>query len=176
MATSDERERAAQASGQNIPGAVMARLLNLTERRLQQLAKEGIVPKAGRGMYPLASTVRAYVSYLQQSEGAEGELDPDKLKPFMRKAHYQAEKEKLSLAQERGELIPRIEVEMEFGRVAKIVTQALESLPDILERDAGATPPQIARTQSIIDVVREEINLSLIAPTANADSAPRQRA
>lgn len=172
----------AEAGGTNVieysvAGSRMARMLNLTERRLQQLAKEGLIPKSGRGQYPLDSTVTAYCKYLQETEGAEGDIDPEKLTPFKRKAHYQAETAKLQLMQERRELIPRIECELEMGRVAKIVTQALESMPDILERDSGLAPAQSQKVQTIIDRVRDEIHAALVAPvTDNADSPARQSA
>ncbi|MBQ7578604.1 MAG: hypothetical protein IJT21_10115 [Synergistaceae bacterium] len=42
-----------------------ARLLNITERRLEQLAHKKIIPKVGRGVFDLAPTVNAYVRYLQ---------------------------------------------------------------------------------------------------------------
>lgn len=35
------------------PAAVISKLLDITPRRLQQLAQDGIVPKADRGRYPL---------------------------------------------------------------------------------------------------------------------------
>ena len=47
------------------PKETIANLLNLSERRLEQLAKQKIIPKAGRGVFDLGSTVTAYVRYLQ---------------------------------------------------------------------------------------------------------------
>jgi hypothetical protein len=40
------------------PGTAIAKLLNITERRLQQLAKEGVIPKTERGRYPLVESAR----------------------------------------------------------------------------------------------------------------------
>ena len=37
--------------------AVIARFLNLTERRVQQLARDGIIPKAEKGKYDLVRCV-----------------------------------------------------------------------------------------------------------------------
>ena len=47
------------------PLSTIAKLLNLTERRVQQLAKEGIVVRDGKGKYDLVGSVRGYVKYLQ---------------------------------------------------------------------------------------------------------------
>jgi len=135
---------------------VIARLLDMTEARVHQLAKEGVIPKEGRGEFPLAGAVRGYINFLRQT-GASSEIDPEKLDPFKRRAHYQAEAEKLVLQQKRGELVPRIEMEAEQGRVAKIVTECLETLPDKLERDAGLTAKQAAIVEKACNVVREQM-------------------
>ena len=47
------------------PLAVIARLLDLSERRVQQLSREGVIPKAERGRYDLVGAVRGYVAYLR---------------------------------------------------------------------------------------------------------------
>lgn len=149
-----------EASGE-YSAAIIARLIDLTERRVQQLAREGVLPRGSRGKYPLVGVVRAYVRYLRQTGTAEGQIDPDKLKPFERHAHYKAEKEKLAVEQERGELIPRIEVEQEQARIAKIVAHGLETLPDVLERDCALAPEVVARMERHIDAVRERMYAEL---------------
>jgi phage terminase Nu1 subunit (DNA packaging protein) len=51
---------------------IIAKLLVLTPRRVQQLTKEGVLPKAERGRYELAPVVQAYVKYLRDRNiGAE---------------------------------------------------------------------------------------------------------
>jgi hypothetical protein len=40
------------------PIGVIARLLDLSERRVQQLSREGVIPKAERGQYDLVGAVR----------------------------------------------------------------------------------------------------------------------
>ncbi len=62
------------------PKETIANLLNITERRLEQLAKQKIIPKAGRGVFDLGSTVQAYVRYLQGlSSGALKAGEPSEL-------------------------------------------------------------------------------------------------
>jgi phage terminase Nu1 subunit (DNA packaging protein) len=46
--------------------AEMAEMLQLSPRRLQQLATEGIIPKISRGRYELAPVVQAYINYLRE--------------------------------------------------------------------------------------------------------------
>lgn len=45
----------------------VAKHLNLTERRVQQLTKEGVIPKAGRGEYDLEECSHYYIKYLQEN-------------------------------------------------------------------------------------------------------------
>ncbi len=44
------------------PVETIAKLLILTERRVQQLAREGILPKAEHGRYELVPVVQAYAA------------------------------------------------------------------------------------------------------------------
>jgi hypothetical protein len=46
--------------------AVIAKLLDLSERRIQQLGREGVIPKPERGQYDLVGAVRGYVNYLRE--------------------------------------------------------------------------------------------------------------
>jgi phage terminase Nu1 subunit (DNA packaging protein) len=165
-------------SGQQTQGlfaaGIIARLLNITERRLQQLAREGIVPKAARGQYPLAGCVRAYIQYLQNS-GQTDSSDPERLSPFQKRAHYQAELDKLKLEQERGELVPRIEMEQEMAVVLKLVAECFDTLPDLLERDCGLTAKMVGRVEEALDRTRGDLYSKLTAGTDDADSAVRER-
>ena len=47
------------------PIGVIARLLDLSERRVQQLSRDGVIPKAERDQYDLVGAVRGYVAYLR---------------------------------------------------------------------------------------------------------------
>lgn len=50
----------------------LARLLNVTERRVQQLAKDGIISKPLKGKYDLVGCVQGYIRYLQDRDSAKG--------------------------------------------------------------------------------------------------------
>ena len=55
-----------EAGAPTYPVATIARLLLLTERRVQQLVKEGVIPKTERNRYELAPAVQGYIRYLQE--------------------------------------------------------------------------------------------------------------
>jgi hypothetical protein len=47
------------------PVSTIAKLLLLTERRVQQLTEQNIIPKAERGRYELAPAVQGYIKFLR---------------------------------------------------------------------------------------------------------------
>jgi hypothetical protein len=104
-----------------------------------------------------------------------GQIDPARLPPFERKAHYQAEHEMLTLQTARAELVPRIEVEQEQARLMKIVAQCFDTLPDLLERDCAASSQMVATVERRLDRVREELYKLAVELEANAASTVLQR-
>ena len=55
---------------------VLAGILGITDRRIRQLAGQGVLTKAGRGHYPWPGVVEQYCNYLRGG----GEKDTSKLK------------------------------------------------------------------------------------------------
>ena len=56
---------AEQEQAQTYDVDTIARLLDLTPRRVQQLASDGYIPRASRGRYHLVSAVQGYIRYLR---------------------------------------------------------------------------------------------------------------
>jgi phage terminase Nu1 subunit (DNA packaging protein) len=118
------------------------------------LSERGVQPAGKRGGHPVYRARDVIAALISNGEAAD---DPDKLKPWERKAHYQAEHEKLRLQVERGELVPSIEVEQEMAAMAKRFIQTLDTLPDLIERDVGAHPALLERIERAIDKERETL-------------------
>lgn len=66
-------------SAQTYPISVISKLLLISDRRVQQLVKEGHLPKGERGRYELVACVQAYIRYLRDravtGDDAGGDLD-----------------------------------------------------------------------------------------------------
>lgn len=157
---------------------VLARLFSLTSRRIQQLAKDGIIPKGGRGRYPFAASIRGYIQFLQTAnEGKDhGVVNPDRLNQFQRRAYYASEKLKLDLQVQSGELVERGQVERDYGRTFTILSQFLDILPDIIERE-GVSIAVIDRLSHKLDSVRKELAEQLASfDTPAVDDASRESA
>ena len=99
---------------------VIAKLLNLDPRRIEQLAQKSIIPKAERGKFDLAPTVTAYVMYLQSKLRGCGEnIDDAEIKALHQKAEMEERQARARIAQMKaetlsGKLISREEVEREW--------------------------------------------------------------
>lgn len=160
---------------QSVPVSTIAKLLNLTERRVQQLAKEGVIPKALRGEYNLVGCVQGYIRYLQeearQGGGGDDELKLHKTRMLAAKANI-AELE----AKERfGELVPADEVSEAWGQMVANMRARLLSMP-------GKLAPQLVgieeahEAQTLIKTAVFEALQQLATPDIDGpsdDSDPR---
>lgn len=85
--------------------AVIARFLNLTERRIQQLARDGIIPKPDKGKYDLVRCVQQYVQYLQERAYGSGDTPHDTHLERARLIKAQADKTELEVAAMREQVV-----------------------------------------------------------------------
>ncbi|HII3714606.1 TPA: DUF1441 family protein [Pasteurella multocida] len=122
----------------------------------QRLA--GLTPASGSNsklkLYLLSDLIRSGLSEKMST-------DVDSLSPVERKAFWQAENERLKYERDTGQLIPAFEVAQEMSAFAKATVQTLETLPDILERDAALQPKALMRVQQIIDDLRDQMALHI---------------
>lgn len=84
-------------------------------------------------------------------------FDPKSLEPRERKDYYDSEKKRLEVESAQGVLVPVHDFQQEIAAICKTVTQFLETLPDILERDCGLDPVTIDRVQQAADYQRAEL-------------------
>lgn len=84
---------------------IIAKLLMLTPRRVQQLANDGVFPKGERGKYELVPTVQGYIKFLKdRAIGGDVQGDDSEHKRRLMKARADiAEMEAERMA---GELVP----------------------------------------------------------------------
>ena len=59
---------------QTVAIVTLGRVINLSDRRIQQLVKEGVLERHEKGRYPFLSNVRAYVIYLQARADGGGTM------------------------------------------------------------------------------------------------------
>lgn len=129
-----------------------------------------IRPAAIRSSFPVYS-LRSLLE--MENMGPDGKIDPEKLRPFDRKAHYQADGERIKLQVLCKELLHRTDVEIEWGRVLKVVKQALDTLVDIVDRDVAPSPIVLERISKCVDAVREDMAEAIANGGPAVNGSPR---
>lgn len=133
----------------------------------KRLASAKVKPSGKRGGHPVYRLRDAIGACLVT--GDDGSLDPDKLRPFERHAFYKAEREMLQLQVERAELIPSLEVEQKFAGLFKAIAEFFDTLPDVIERDCGASAMFLVKLEERLDQMREQL-YTLVNETDTEDA------
>lgn len=123
----------------------------------KRLKEAGVLPvgiKSGTKVYSLKAVGPALFG---EAFKADDNNDPDKMHPKDRKDWFQSENEKLKLEKDKRLLIPVNETHAEMSQLAKAVTNSLDSLSDMLERDVGLEPEAIERVEQVTDNLREQM-------------------
>jgi phage terminase Nu1 subunit (DNA packaging protein) len=151
------------------PLKTIAKLLKLTERRVQQLAKSGVIPKGARGRYDLVASVQGYIVYLQERAAGPasiaGAIDYHVEKA--RKTRAEADIAEMEVAKRRGSSIDADEVKRAWQLI----------LAEVRANLLGNTPQRIAsRIHGLSDdaqirrVIRDEIALAMtVAASKNVE-------
>lgn len=139
-----------------VPVAQLSALFNLTDRRVQQMAEENIIPKSDRGLYPLWPSITGYIKFLQDRMGGRKSSD-DTNSERTRLLSAQAEKTELEVETIKRNLINADQVRTQDFTLAVILKNNLLSMPDRIaaivaaETDAGA----------VHDLISDEVRHSL---------------
>lgn len=120
-----------------------------------RLHKYGVEPVATSGRSLLYDFREAAEAIFRDVVLASAE--PEDMDPANRRSWFQSENERLKFETDQGQLIPDHEVAMRMSVVTKRVANFLDSLPDAIERECGATPDQLQAVERTLDQVRERI-------------------
>lgn len=97
--------------------------------------------------------------------------NPVDMEPKDELDYYKAQREKIRLAADIGQMVMASDVERSIGEAFKTLAQTLDGLPDSLERSHGLAPAVISSIHASIDVARnvlyETLMSSLEAPNEN---------
>ena len=111
------------------PVTTIAKLLDLTDRRVQQLANDGVIPRAERGRYDLIATVQGYVRFLRERAfGAVANTDSHTEKTRLTAA--QANIAEMTEMEMRGELVRAGDVRREIYTASRQIRNTMLTMPD----------------------------------------------
>lgn len=108
----------------------MSRLLMLTPERLRQLAKEGHIPRAVKGRYPLGPTVQGYVRYLRDEARRSS-----KSAAVSRKDDARTREIELRIAERENRLIDIDEHDAVLDEIVALIRSSMAGLPARATRD-----------------------------------------
>jgi|GEM_PF-2224197 len=113
------------------PVTFIAHALNIDERRVQQLVKEGIIPKSGRGKYDLLSCSRGYIQYLQKlaNSSAAGRPASEINENRARLIKLKADQLEFQIGVEKKKYIPVVDVKTLMIRLITNAKSKLLSIP-----------------------------------------------
>lgn len=111
------------------PVSTIAKLFGLSERRVQQMAQEGIIPKPEKNQYELVGCVRSYINYLQQRAFGKGVAPQDTHVERARLLKAQADMAEIELAEKTRALVTVERVEADWLAMVSATRAKLLSIP-----------------------------------------------
>jgi len=137
--------------------ATLAKLLNLSERRIQQLAREGVIPRVQTGQYDVIGAIRGYTHYIHQ----HGEKDSSSYQQAKtRLINLQAELITLRLARDQCELISATDVDNTWADRILRSRAILLGLPPRLSAQISSLC-QVDNPHAITRIITQGINDAL---------------
>jgi len=141
------------------PVATVARIMDVSERRVQVLARDGIIPKAKHGQYDLIACVQSYIRHLRGVAAGHTSQDGklDLTEERARLAKEQADAQEMKNRQTRAELIPASDQEAALIALASSVQRRVLGVPTkVAPLVALETEAQVCES-----IVREHIEDAL---------------
>lgn len=137
----------------------LASYLDITERRVQQLAAEGEIPESEGGQYLLLGSTKGYVAYLQKAAQGKAVSDDGKEKQRVQVNLLQLQRDdkQTDLDVKRRALVPDSDHRAVIVKLIKILTEGSDSLPDLLERKTGVTGAVIEAVSDVCLLWRQQI-------------------
>lgn len=143
--------------------ATIAKLLMISERRVQQLSQEGVIPKAERGRYELAPAVQGYIRFLQERSLRSDAQPIDYHAEKARLTRAQADTAEIELARARAEVVNVAQVERNLANLFAEVRTNLRNIPARVASTVTGQPDERAVKRLLLG----EIDLALDALAAS---------
>lgn len=161
-----------QQHEQTVPLKTIARVCNITERRVNQLVKEGVMPRHERGRYPFIRCVTGYIQYLQARVDGSGFKSPDIEESKNRKLAAEAEMAELELAKGRREVMTIADHFKVVNILFDLLRTSLLALPTRLAPNlVTATDVKGIKStlESDLDGILRELSASVVNSSRNMD-------
>ena len=154
------------ADAATYPVGTIAKLLMISERRVQQLTKDGVIPKSERGRYELAPAVQGYIKFLSDRNlKVDGNVVIDFNAEKARKTKAEADLAEMEAAKTKGDLVLLRDVERGLEYAFAEIKTNLRSVPSrVVGRIVGET-----EEHKIKEAILDEIDNVLDSLAKNID-------
>lgn len=146
---------------------LLAKLLNISERRVRQLSQQGIIARCRVGEYDLCRSLHGYTAYLQSLVTApDASTESVALqRQRVRLVKSQADRAEYLYRVESGQWVAQAQVDHAFQELAGIFLNSLDTLPgrsavELVNLSEAAEIKM--RLQAACQAVRQHIGVSLI--------------
>lgn len=162
MGLSKITEKTGSIEGLTVSATVLGELLSVTDRRVRQLAEEGIFKRVSKGRYLLPDSIKTYINMLKMendiaASGGSNNLDLETEKAIHERIKRQQSEIKLALM--RGEVHKSEDVEEVMTDMLASFRSKMMSLPSklapLLLNKSEATAVREVLTREILEVLME---------------------
>jgi len=137
------------SNNNTVTAETLAKIFAVTDRRIQQLAKDKVIPKDGKGQYPLMPSIMAYIQYLQSLAKGKNITPEDIHVERLKKIRIENELLELEAQKQRGEVL---DAEIVAEKLCQAVLQLRDNLLTV--------PPRIA--PKLVNIDSEQKILEII--------------
>lgn len=144
---------------------LIAKLFNLSERRIQQLVKEKIIPKSVKGKYHLADSVCSYVRHLQDKSASPKASSIDIEEEKAELVRSKSKKAKLELQLLEGKYLDKKEVDFTWQNLALHFRSRMLAIPTKLAPlivTSCSDQQYSAGCHKVQDILESEIHQALL--------------
>jgi len=138
--------------------STIAHLFNLTERRVQQLAKEKIIPKPQRGKYELIGAVRGYIQYLKDRASGQQSVASEYQSERLRLITAQADEMELSVGERRAQLVSIDDIHLVWSRFSGDMIVRFMLLPSYFQQQFDLTDEERQLIEAEFKTVLENLD------------------
>jgi len=167
-----------------VSAAQLGLYLDITARRVQQLAADNVIASGDGGQYMFLASLRGYVLFLQGIAAGKAMGDESKQKQRVQIEVLEGTRDKAQMAMdvERGKLVTIDAVRDATVRLVKVLTEGADSLPDLLERKTGIPSSVVTAVGEVCDQWRTRLyerametlgGAELLAPPAVVHTSAR---
>lgn len=126
-----------------VAGGYLANIFGITDRRVRQLAEEGVIARVKKGRYDLVESIKGYIVYLKTNQDikeskSEADLDYD----MERAKHERIKREiaELNLAEMKGQIhyaddVEKVMNDMLSNFRSKVLSMASKLAPILIARN-----------------------------------------